>query len=99
MAPPVPLDRPPGLGALATVLGRPDEVAHGDFRIALRSLAAPTGTSLLGRFCHGDPELAGRTQGLAAHEQALDPSAILAEVVHQPQGVVANVACRPVFRD
>jgi thiopeptide-type bacteriocin biosynthesis protein len=99
VAPPRPMAHPAGLAAIATLLGAPADVAAGRFRLALRSVAAPTAAALLGRFCHGDRELLARTRALAAREQALDPDVVLAEVVHQPQGVTGNVACRPLLRD
>lgn len=90
LASPRTLERPPGLAATLTVLGE---------HVFLRSVAAPSAATLLGRFCHADPALARWTRTLAEREQAGEPDAILAEVVHQPQDVLGNVACRPVLRD
>jgi thiopeptide-type bacteriocin biosynthesis protein len=93
------LERPLGMAATVIVLGSPQAIAAGDFRVFLRSVAAPSAAALLGRFCHSDPAIEHWTRKLVDREQAHEPDAILAEIVHQPQGVMGNVACRPVLRD
>jgi thiopeptide-type bacteriocin biosynthesis protein len=99
LASPRPLERPPGIAATVIVLGRPEAIEAGELRVFLRSVSAPSAATLLGRFCHADPEIAAWTRKLAEREQAAEPDAILAEIVHQPQDVMGNVACRPVLRD
>jgi lantibiotic biosynthesis protein len=54
---------------------------------------------VLGRFCHSDPQLTAHVRGIIAAEQAAEPDAIHAEVVHLPQGRAGNVTARPVLRD
>ena len=55
-------------------------------------------TRLLGRFCHTSPEVRAFVEQLAAHEQKLAGDAILAEIVHLPEGRIGNILLRPVLR-
>jgi thiopeptide-type bacteriocin biosynthesis protein len=58
-----------------------------------------SGSSLFGRFCHGDERLRTLTADLIAEEEKQCPEAVVAEVVHLPQGRVGNVVARPCFTD
>jgi thiopeptide-type bacteriocin biosynthesis protein len=60
--------------------------------------AGPSGARLLGRFAHGDARLAELIRAHLAAEEALDPDALFAEVVHLPEGRIGNVLLRPVLR-
>lgn len=71
---------------------------RGDFRFWLHTGFGPSGARLLGRFCHGDPELARRVSEQLRAEEAVEPDAVFAEVVHLPEGRIGNVLCRPVLR-
>lgn len=74
-------------------------VREGDFRLLLSSGAGPSGARLLGRFCHADPELERAVRKHLREEEAHDPDAVYAEIVHLPEGRVGNILCRPVLRD
>ncbi len=74
-------------------------VREGDFRIYLLSGVGPSGATLLGRFCHADPELECHVRNHLRQEEANDPDAIYAEVVHLPEARIGNILCRPVLRD
>jgi thiopeptide-type bacteriocin biosynthesis protein len=63
------------------------------------SASGPSGARLLGRFCHADPEFANTVREHLRAEEALDPDAIFAEVVHLPAGRLANILIRPLLRD
>jgi lantibiotic biosynthesis protein len=95
--PPPPAD---ALAAMATVVApSPEAIDRGDFRVHLHGVDGPSGARLLGRFCHGDAELC---RCVAAHlraEEALDPDALYAEVVHSPAGRVGNLLLRPLLRE
>src|SRR5690606_22838692 len=67
--------------------------------IMFMSAVGPPAARLLGRFAHGNPELAELTRELARREAALEPDAVLAELVHLPEGRTGNVVCRPVLRE
>ncbi len=58
----------------------------------------PSAGNLLGRFTHGDPELLQATRELLAAEEAADPDAIYAELVHLPQARSGNILFRPLLR-
>jgi thiopeptide-type bacteriocin biosynthesis protein len=73
--------------------------AEGDFRLHLRGMYGPTGSNLLGRFCHLDPEIESLAREHIATEEALHPEAVFCEVVHLPQDRTGNILFRPVFRD
>ncbi|HET6899954.1 MAG TPA: lantibiotic dehydratase, partial [Vicinamibacteria bacterium] len=91
---------PPAFAALATVAANGDEaLARGDFRVFVECLDGPSGARLLGRFCHADETL---SQLVAAHlraEEAFDPDAVFAEIVHLPEGRTGNILMRPVLRE
>jgi thiopeptide-type bacteriocin biosynthesis protein len=57
-----------------------------------------SGAGLFGRFCRSDAELEGHVKALLRSEEALQPDAIFAELVHLPDDRVGNVVCRPALR-
>jgi lantibiotic biosynthesis protein len=57
-----------------------------------------SGAGLFGRFCRSDVELEQRVKALLRSEEALQPDAIFAELVHLPDDRVGNVVCRPALR-
>ena len=67
-------------------------------RVLLHHVGGPSGANLLGRFCHADPDLLANVAEHLREEEALDPDAIFAEVVHLPEGRLGNVLLRPVLR-
>jgi len=85
-----PLPLPGSFAVMGTVLG--------PGRVSVTGLLGPSGARLLGRFCHGDPELAEKVRQLLEVEEARDPDRVYAEVVHLPEGRVGNVTMRPVLR-
>ena len=96
-------DEPPlprAFAVLATIAASGEEaLRRGDFRVLLECLDGPSGARLLGRFCHADDRL---SQLVAAHlrtEEACDPRAVFAEIVHLPEGRVGNILLRPVLRE
>lgn len=70
----------------------------GEFRVLIQGAGGPSGLTLVGRFCHADPELTGCVRAAVAAEEALEPGAVFAEVVHLPEGRLGNVLARPVLR-
>lgn len=87
--------------SLPDALGAVVVLAHttGGPRILLEGADGPSGARLLGRFCHADAELHAAVSSHLRSEEALDPEAVFAEVVHLPSGRMANVLARPVLRD
>lgn len=74
-------------------------VQRGDYRLFVRGAHGPSGARLLGRFCDLDPELGEWVRKHLREEEALAPEAVLAEVVHTPEGRVGNVVRRPRLRE
>ncbi|HEX2164230.1 MAG TPA: lantibiotic dehydratase, partial [Thermoanaerobaculia bacterium] len=95
-------DAPPlsdAFEVLATVAARsPEALAAGDFRVLLRGVYGPCGGRLMARFCDADPDLEARVRALLSAEEALEPDAIFAEIVHLPEGRIGNILSRPVLR-
>ncbi|MBL4773555.1 MAG: lantibiotic dehydratase [Alcanivoracaceae bacterium] len=59
----------------------------------------PSALMLLGRFCCGDKLLLEKSREIAKKEQNNNPEAIFAEIIHMPQGNVANISSRPAMRE
>jgi lantibiotic biosynthesis protein len=57
-----------------------------------------SGARPFGRFCRVDSELEHRIKALLRREEALQPDAIFAELVHLPDDRIGNVVCRPALR-
>ncbi len=89
---------PDACSVMATLIPpKAGDGAHID-RVLLHSVSGPSGASLLGRFCHADPDLLTNVSAHLRDEEALDPDAIFAEVVHLPEGRLGNVLLRPLLR-
>ena len=73
-------------------------VRRGDYRIFFHGIFGPSGARFLGRFCHLDPVLREAVRGHIHDEEALEPDAIYAEIVHSPEGRLGNVVRRPHLR-
>ena len=96
-ATPVPL--PDAFHVTGKVAARSQEALDaGEFEVALHGASGPSGATMFGRFCHGDPDLHESVKQHLAAEEALRPEAIFAEVVHLPEGRVGNVILRPALR-
>ena len=76
----------------ATALG------EGRFSVYVTAGGAASSATVLGRFCHSNPELEDHLRGQLAAEEALDSDAVYAEIVFAPVGRAANLVCRPVLR-
>jgi thiopeptide-type bacteriocin biosynthesis protein len=91
---------PDAFSVMATLVAETQEaLARGDFRVVLDSATGPSGARLLGRFCHGDETLAGLVRDHLRAEEALRPDAVLAEIVHLPEGRLGNILLRPSLRE
>jgi thiopeptide-type bacteriocin biosynthesis protein len=84
----------------AAVLGAASgsAVDAGEFVLRLVGIAAP-GPRPLARLCAASPEIGELVGELVRAERAANPDAVLAEVVHLPEGRMANIVWRPVLRD
>jgi thiopeptide-type bacteriocin biosynthesis protein len=98
---PDPLPAPDAVAAMATLAARSEEaVTRGDYRVLLEGVSGPSGASMLGRFCHADPNLLQQVEEHLRAEEQLDPEAIFAEIAHlPPEERVGNVILRPALRE
>jgi hypothetical protein len=100
MAEPQPPPLPNAFAAMVSVAAASEAaLANGDFQVLLEGVSGPSGARLLGRFCHGDPELHKFVAQHVQAEEALQPEAIFAEIVHLPEGRLGNILARPVLRE
>ena len=89
---------PDSCAALAYVAAASDEALdRGDFQVRVHGIVEG-GVNPLGRFCHGDPLLHHHVTSHLRAEEALDPDAVFAEVVHLPEGRPGNIILRPALR-
>ncbi len=90
---------PDAFAVLGTLVGRSAEaVDAGDFQLLVAHVPGPSGAVLLGRFCHADPALHEHVLRHLREEEALQPDAVFAEIVHLPEGRIGNILCRPLLR-
>ncbi len=94
--------RPPLPDALFAMVAvgaaSPEAVDRGDFRVYLKGAAGPSGVRLLGRFCHLSDEIRRCVVDHLAEEEALQPDAVFAEIVHLPEPRMGNILLRPQLR-
>ena len=94
-----PASLPDAVAVMGTLIAEsPAQVDNGDFQFLLSSVSGPSGARLLGRFCHGDSQLNHHVQQHLQQEESNFPNAVVAEVVHLPEGRVGNVLSRPSLR-
>jgi thiopeptide-type bacteriocin biosynthesis protein len=89
---------PDACSVMATLIAANTSEPGDRSRVLLQYVSGPSGAKLLGRFCHADSELLTNVTAHLREEEALDPDAIFAEVVHLPEGRIGNVLLRPVLR-
>ncbi|WP_143307139.1 lantibiotic dehydratase [Chitinophaga vietnamensis] len=70
----------------------------GDYLFSLNGCSGPSAANLLGRFCHGDDTLTQKVMDALRSEEASDPDAIFAEIVHLPEARTGNILMRPRLR-
>lgn len=94
-----PRQLPDAFAVLAVLAARTQAALdRGDFRL-LVSGVGPSGVRLLGRYCHGYPELRRHVEEHVRSEEALEPDALFAEIAHLPEGRGGNLICRPALRE
>ncbi|MFB6456643.1 lantibiotic dehydratase [Chitinophaga sp. Hz27] len=76
-----------------------EAIDAGDYTFDMSGISGPSAANLLGRFCHGDTDLAMKVQAALRREEALEPDAIYAEIVHLPESRTGNILMRPRLRD
>ncbi|MBP6633995.1 MAG: lantibiotic dehydratase [Kofleriaceae bacterium] len=76
-----------------------EAIAEGRYLMRLQGVDGGAAARLLGRFCHGSPEVTALVADILRAEEAHRPDAIYAEIVHLPEGRIGNILLRPVLRD
>lgn len=93
------MELPPGCAIMGAVSAVDDDALRdGKFRVILEGVAGPSGVTIFGRFCLTDPVLAAAVGRQLAEEEAMEPDAMHAELVHLSKGRMGNVLSRPVLR-
>jgi|GEM_PF-550272 len=70
----------------------------GRFKFVAQAMGAPSGFSLLSRFCHGDHVLEGMILQGITREEFSQPEVIFAEINHLADPATGNVLSRPNLR-
>jgi thiopeptide-type bacteriocin biosynthesis protein len=91
-------DAPPRLPDAFFTINSLAITASGEPRVMVDAAVGPSGAGLLGRFCHSDPRIHQYVVDHLAAEEALQPDAVFAEIVHLTEGRLANICARPVLR-
>ncbi len=90
---------PDAFAAVVTLAAATEsDLDRGNFRLVLHNVFGPSGARWLGRFCYSAPELVPLVERHLRAEEALQPEAIFAEIVHLP-GRHFGFLCRPSLRD
>lgn len=74
-------------------------VDNGDFQFALNACTGPSCATLLGRFCHSNPELLDKVKESLKRDEADEEDLVYAEIVHLPEARTGNVLLRPHLRN
>jgi thiopeptide-type bacteriocin biosynthesis protein len=77
----------------------PAAIDQGEFQLLFKGSSGSPGIGWLGRFCAFDADLSDHVKEHLASWARLQSDAIVAEVIHLPEGDAANVAHRPVLSD
>lgn len=75
-----------------------DAMDRGEFRFFMDQFSGATAARWLGRFAGGDSFLKDSLIEHLKQEEAANPEAIFAEIIHSPEGRMGNVIARPVLR-
>lgn len=87
------------LFTLGSVLATETEDIHkDDFQIIHEITGGPSMANLLGRFCSMNQDFQQFVKDSLAREEAQQPDAIFAEIIHINQAKTGNIAIRPILR-
>jgi thiopeptide-type bacteriocin biosynthesis protein len=84
------------MGSLLAASGA--AVDRGEYVFALDTCFGPGSIALMTRFANGDAAFIQKLRESVAREEAAQPNAIFAEVVHVPEARGANIVLRPPLR-
>ncbi len=81
---------PPSMGVMFRLLN--------DDKIFIENVGGSSAANLLGRFAHGNKEIAGIVNDIVAEEEKQNPDIIFAEIAHLPESRTGNILLHPAFR-
>lgn len=100
MADPERMPLPGAFAAVARLASRGTVgLERGDFRLFVKGIDGPSGARLLGRLCLADQLVHEAVERHLRAEEALDPEAVFAEIVHLPDQRLADLLVRPRLRE
>jgi hypothetical protein len=88
-------DLPPTFNVCFSLLGNKRE----EVKALVHWAGGAVATSMIGRFCHLNASIYEHAVELARQEALHYPDAILAEIIHLPEGRTGNILQRPPIRD
>jgi hypothetical protein len=71
---------------------------NGNKKIIINAFVGSSAGNLLGRFCHGDPEINEFINEIVHFETNNNSDKIVAEIIHLPENRLGNILMRPSFR-
>ncbi len=83
----------------SVLAGSAEAIDKGEFMVYHQATGGPSAGTLLGRFCHLDPQLGDAVTDALRQEAQSQPEAVFAEIVHLNKGRVGNISARPVLRE
>lgn len=72
---------------------------NGNKKIVMDTVFGSSAGNLLGRFCHGDPEINDYVSEIIDFESRINADKIVAEIIHLPEDRLGNILIRPSFRE
>lgn len=91
------VNNPDGMFLMGNLIKSNNNIVD-DFLFNLYHISGPSAANLLGRFAYGESEIYNFIKEILAVEEAANPTAIFAEIVHLPQARTGNIILRPLFR-
>ena len=93
------LPLPESFALKAAVAAASDEhLARGEFRVIVEGVLGSSGAALFARFCEFDKALSRKVAEYLKEEEAREPNAVFAEIVHLPGAGLGDIVFRPVLR-
>jgi thiopeptide-type bacteriocin biosynthesis protein len=89
---------PDSLFLMGSLLKQDGLLDPAHFLFDVSALRGPSAANLIARFIPGNAQLGILTREIIKAEEAANPGAVFAELVHTPQSRTANILVRPVLR-
>ncbi|MFY7825530.1 MAG: lantibiotic dehydratase [Flectobacillus sp.] len=69
-----------------------------EYPVYLENIGGSSAVNIIGRFAHASKDIFSLAHQIAEEEQRMNPSVILAEIVHLPENRIGNIILHPAFR-